>query len=56
MTPVTTAVNPDTDPQIARSKEEVRLPASKLNVQKPPVAARTSPQPANKPATAQAID
>jgi hypothetical protein len=56
MTPVTTAVNPATDPQIARLKEEVRLPASKLNAQKPPVAVQTSPQPAKKPATAQAID
>jgi hypothetical protein len=33
--PVTIAVHPATDPQIAQLKEEVRLPASKLNVQKP---------------------
>jgi hypothetical protein len=38
-TPVTIAVNPATDPQIAQSKEEVRLPTSKLNMQKPLVAA-----------------
>jgi hypothetical protein len=56
MTPVTTMVNPDTNPQITQSKEEVRLPVSKLNVQKPPVVVRTSPQPAKKPVTAQAID
>jgi hypothetical protein len=56
MIPITIAVNPATDPQIAQSKEEVRLPASKLNMQKPLVAARTSPQIAKKPATVQGID
>jgi hypothetical protein len=56
MIPITIAVNLATDPQIARSKEEVRLPMSKLNVQKPPVAVQTSPQMAKRPVTAQGID
>jgi hypothetical protein len=38
MIPITIVVNPATDHQIAQSKEEVRLPVSKLNVQKPLVA------------------
>jgi hypothetical protein len=54
--PITIAVNLATDPQIARSKEEVRLPASKLNMQKPLVVAQTSAQMVKTPATAQGID
>jgi hypothetical protein len=54
--PITIVENLAIDPQIAQSKEEVRLPASKLNVQKPPVAARTSPQMAKKLAIAPGTD
>jgi hypothetical protein len=56
MTPATTAVNLATNAQVAQSREEVRPPGRKLNVQEPLVAVRTSPQLAKIPATAQGID
>jgi hypothetical protein len=52
MTPTTTAVNLATNPQVAQSREEVRLTRRKLNVQEPLVAVRTSPQLAKKLALA----
>jgi hypothetical protein len=38
MIPTTTAVNLATNPQVVKSREEVRLPGRKLNVQEPLVA------------------